>query len=137
MHMSRSKCPLVQPYKLCGFKLEVIDSHPYLGVQLQNDLGWNTHIDYICNKANRTLGILCRNLHGCSTKLKLQSYTTLVHPIVEYNAAAWDPHTKRNLNKLEMVQWSAVRYVDHNYERVPGTVTALLNKYGLDMLESR
>ena len=117
--------------------MKVVDSHPYLGVQLQNILGWNTHVDYICNKANRTLVLLHQNLHGCSTKSKLQSYTTLVHPIVEYSAAAWDPHTKHNLNKLEMVQQSAVRYVDHNYERVPSTVTALLSKYGLDTLESR
>ena len=71
VHMSRSKNPRMQPYKLCGVALEVVGSHPYLGVQLQSDLGWNTHIDYICNKANRTLRLLHRNLHGCSKKLKL------------------------------------------------------------------
>ena len=55
----------------------------------------------------------------------------------KYSAAAWDPHTNRNINKLEMVRRSAVCYVDHNYERIPGTVTALLKKYGLDTLKSR
>ena len=45
--------------------------------------------------------------------------------------------TSEHKNKLEMVQRSAVRWVDRNYERTPGTVTALLNQYGLSTLESR
>ena len=49
-------------YTLEGTVLENVDSIKYLGVTITNDLKWNTHINNICTKANRTLGFLRRNL---------------------------------------------------------------------------
>ena len=34
----------------------------YLGVTLQSDLKWNKHVENISAKANKTLGLLKRNL---------------------------------------------------------------------------
>ena len=81
--------------------------------------------------------LLISNLSASSDKVKLTAYTALVRPILEYGAAAWDPYTKKSTKQLEMVQRSAVRWVGNNYEREPGTVTALLDQYKLCTLESR
>ena len=48
-----------------GTVLENVDSIKYLGVTITNDLKWNTHINNICTKANRTHGLLRRNLFSC------------------------------------------------------------------------
>ena len=45
-------------YTLEGTVLENVNSIKYLGVTITNDLKWNTHINNICTKANRTLGFL-------------------------------------------------------------------------------
>ena len=62
------------------------------------------------------------------------SKTLYTSPIVEYNAGEWDQYPKCIVNKLGMVRQRAAHYVDQNYEWVHGTVTALLEKYGMDML---
>ena len=40
-----------------------------------------------------------------------QCFKSLVRPILEYSSSVWDPHTQRNVNKLEMVQRRAARFV--------------------------
>ena len=72
-----------------------------------------------------------------SSKLKHTAYTTLVRPILEYSATAWDPYTQKNIRQLEQVQRNAARFISHNYDRTPGTVTNLLQELNLDSLEQR
>ena len=52
--------------------------------------------------------------------------TTYIRPIVEYASPVWHPHSKRNTNKIEMVQHRCVRYVTGNFDRT-SSVTSLLN----------
>ena len=52
---------------LHGHQLEHADKAKYLGVTIQSDLKWNSHINNITTKANKTLGFLCRNINISST----------------------------------------------------------------------
>ena len=52
-------------YTLEGAVLENVDNIKYLGVTITNDLKWNTHINNVCTKANRTPGFLRRTLFSC------------------------------------------------------------------------
>ena len=67
-----------------------------LGVDISNDMSWNSHIDRISSKANRTLGFLRRNLHSCPKHIKVISYKTLVRPILDYCSSVWDPRTQKS-----------------------------------------
>jgi hypothetical protein len=49
-------------YILHSHILEPVTSAKYLGVTLQSNLKWNTHIDIITSNGNKTLGYLKRNL---------------------------------------------------------------------------
>jgi hypothetical protein len=68
------------------------------------DLKWESHINNICGKANKTLGFLRRNLNIGSTSVKEQAYKALVRPSLEYACSVWDPNIKSDINKIEMVQ---------------------------------
>ena len=45
--------------------LEKVESIKYFGVTITNDLRRNKHVSNVCTKANRTLGLLRRNLYSC------------------------------------------------------------------------
>jgi hypothetical protein len=60
------------------------------------------------SKANSTLGLLRRILGECGAAVKSRAYTSLVRPQLEYASTVWNPYTKRNINKVEMVQRRAV-----------------------------
>ena len=149
LHFNTSKCKVIHitnkrtvtkfDYHLYGLPLEATCTHPYLGVNLSSDLRWNTHIDSVCKKGMRILGLLKRNLHQCSPSVKSAAYLSLVRPTLSYTSAAWDPYTLRNINKLEMIQRRAVRFVYNRYTS-RDSVTALqkdLNWPSLTILRKR
>ena len=71
-----------------------------------------------------------------TTDVKSKAYVTLVRPQLEYASFAWNPCTKRNINKIEMVQHRAARFVLHDYSRL-SHVTPMINQLRWDALEQR
>ena len=124
-------------YTLEGTVLENVDSIKYLGVTITNDLKWNTHINNICTKANRTLGFLGRNLFSCPQDVKEAAYKGLVRPVLEYGSSVWDPHTKCLQEELEKVQNRAARFVTRNYTFEEGSMTGILEQLRWESLKKR
>ena len=137
MHITNSRNQQHSNYQLCGQTLATVDSHPYLGVHLQNDMGWSTHIGHVTARANRMLGVVRRNLSNCPESLKQTAYFSLVRPHLEYASVVWDSHLKKDIKGIEQVQRSAARFVKNNYDRKAGVVTSLLDDLGWQSLESR
>lgn len=115
LSITNNKNVIHYPYTLHGRQLERVTKAKYLGVTVQTNLKWDSHISNICNKANSTLGFLKRNLKISSTSLKQQAYTTLVRPSLEYACSVWDPHTQADKNKIEMIQRRAARFVTNRF----------------------
>ena len=71
MQVTRSRNPLTFKYSLRGQDLEAVNTAKYLGVDLSNNLSWNSHIDRTAKKANSMLGFLGRNLRITIAILRL------------------------------------------------------------------
>jgi hypothetical protein len=72
-------------------KLTSEASSKYLGVELQSDMSWRSHIDKTIKKANSTPGFLRRNLKVSNQDTKTAAYKTLVRPTIEYCSSVWSP----------------------------------------------
>ena len=55
VRVTKTKNPIIFPYKLHNFELRTTENAKYLGVTISHDFNWNTHIDNISSKANNTL----------------------------------------------------------------------------------
>ena len=137
MHISSAKNIQTFKYKLCGQTLEAVDSHPYLGIHLQNDMKWDTQVAHATSKASRILGLIKRNLYHCSELLKSTAYTSLVRPHTEYGSTSWDPYTKAHSDQLEKAQRSAAHFVKRNYTKEEGTVANILRELDWPTLQQR
>ena len=136
LHITRSRKPLRFPYQLHGQTLSPVKDAKYPGVDISQDLSWNTHISRISSNANKTLGFLKRNIKTKHEKVKTLSCKTLVRPQLEYASSVWSPHTQVNIHKLEMVQRRSIRWVKNDYSRYT-SVTDLQNTLGWSTLENR
>ena len=94
-----------------GTPLTKVDKYCYLGVYLHKKLSWSPHIDYISHKANRLLGFLKRSLHNSPKYFKEYAYKQLILPSIEYCCSIWDPYQQYAIDKLEMIQHRAARFV--------------------------
>jgi hypothetical protein len=74
MHMGNKRQMLMHNYTLDGQTLETVDHHKYLGVFLSHKFKWDFHYNHMTKKANQILGMLRRNLKGCSKSIKSTAY---------------------------------------------------------------
>ena len=136
LQVTRARNPLTFTYSLKGQDLEAVNTAKYLGVDLSNNLSWNSHIDRTTKKANSMLGFLRRNLRVNNSDTKAAAYKTLVRPNLEYCASVWSPYTAAGKRKIEMVQRRAARYATNRYHNT-SSVTDMLQELDWESLESR
>ena len=115
LHAHRKKQPIIHTYTMDNTSVTPVKHHPYLGIELQSDLRWTTHIHNTTDKAQKTLNMLKRNIKQASTTVKSQAYKTIVRPQLEYASAIWDPHTAKDTHNLNKIQNYAARWVYHDY----------------------
>ena len=128
--------PIIGKYQIYDHTLEQVICAKYLGIYIDSKLAFNTHVDAIVKKANSTHVFLARNIPWCCRRVKQMAYTTYIRPTVEYASPVWDPHTKRNTNKKEMVQRRCAHFVTGNFDRT-SSVTLLLSCLSWPTLEER
>ena len=80
-------------YQLDNHILEQVQTNPYLGLNISDDLKWTSHIGKTTSKASCTLGFLRRNLRQCPQECKKLAYLAMVRSVLEYGAVIWDPFT--------------------------------------------
>ena len=102
---------------LYGSPLEVTPIFKYLGLLITSDLSWTTHINNICSKARRILGLVYRRFYGHSDVATLrQLYVSLVRPHLEYAAPVLSPHLQKDIAMLEKTQQFASRICTKNWD---------------------
>ena len=109
----------VQPPQLIlnDTPLEQVKTFKSLGVLLSSELSWFVHVESICTKALKLIGLLYRRFYGNVNQQSLYSlYTTLVRPHLEYAAPVWDPHLIKDITKLENVQKFALKMCSKQWD---------------------
>ena len=136
LRIAGSRSPIVNEYTLGGTVLQETPSHSYLGVEISQDLKWDTHIVNITSSANKINGFIRRNLISCTKETKSAAYSTLVRPILEYSSSVWDPYTKEHIHQLGKIQRRAARMVCNDY-RQETSASELIRGLDWDMLSTR
>ena len=92
---------------MCTISLDTVTEHNYLGVCLHQKLSWSPHVDCIRNKK---LSAGFSEIKS-STQIIEYVYKQLLLPSIEYCSAIWDPYHHSDINKLEMIQHYAARFI--------------------------
>ena len=100
LHVSRKNDPLLYRYS-SNNELAAVDQRKHLGVWLESFLFWNYHINSICAKAKKLLGLIIRRTFGYSNKSRIAiAFKSLVKPILEYACPAWNPHLVKHVKSI-------------------------------------
>ena len=90
-----------------------------LGVQVDDELKFSTHIIAQTNKANRLVGLIRRSFTYLDKELMKQLFISLVRPVLEFANVVWMPRFQKDIDLLENVQKRATKLVpgmkDKNY----------------------
>ena len=95
-----SNCPLEQ-------KL----STKFLGVFIDDHFTWKHHINYICNKISKSVGLLYKSRFFLTQKSKISLYYSLVYPYIQYCNIIWSSTYPSSLNRILLLQKRIIRIV--------------------------
>ena len=126
-------------YQLNWEILQSVPNTPYLGVTLSTDLKFNIHLNKNVAKSYQLSSFYPSQseiLSGETATSILLSYISLIRSKLEYSSSVWDPHLRKDIHHLEMVQRRAARFIkrDYSYE---SSVTQMLKDLDLSSLENR
>ena len=89
-----------------GNTLETVPTFTYLGLLFTSELSWSRHIEGVCTKAKKILGLLYRRFyqHADQQTLRQLYNISIVQPHMEYAAPVWDSHLRKDQDLLESTQ---------------------------------
>ena len=61
-----------------------IDNSEFLGIFIDENLTWKYHIEYVCNKVSKSIGIMCKSRNILSKTLMKQLYFSFSHRYLNY-----------------------------------------------------
>ena len=97
--------------KIDGEPLSEVNKTKFLGIVIDNKLSWNDHINYISGKISRGIGILIRARAFLNKKTLITLYYSFIYPYFIYCNQVWGYTSKKNLNRLFVLQKKAVRII--------------------------
>ena len=97
----------------------LIDTHPiqrvkefkFLGYMIDENLKWNSHIQYICGKVGKMLGILTKLQKSLNTNTLRTLYFTFIHTYLTNGLIVWGCADKTHLEPLIKNQKKAIRTI--------------------------
>ena len=85
----------------------------FLGIYLDDKLSWNYHINDLCKKLSKNIGVLYR-LQFLPQKILKLLYYSLVFSHLNYCNMIWGFTSKTNLNRIHKLQKRVVRIITHS-----------------------
>jgi hypothetical protein len=89
----------------------------FLGIFINENISWKHHIDHVCNKISKSIGINSGSRFVLSTRTKLSVYYTLIYPYISYCNTVWSSTYATSLNRIWLLQKRAVRVMTNSEYR--------------------
>ena len=91
--------------------LEQVSEYKYLGMWFDENLNWNHHIDKMCAKLSKRLGMLRRIKFNLPKETLLMLYNTMVLPLIDYGNVVYSNCSATSMKKLQVMQNKGARMI--------------------------
>ena len=91
--------------------IKQVDSTKYLRITFDSNLTWKSHINELCLKLSKTVGILSKVRYYVSKHILVMLYYSLIYPFLTYGVHVWGLTFPTFLTQLFIVQKRAIRII--------------------------
>ena len=94
-----------------GNRITITNSIKYLGIHIDDELSWKTHISFLTNKINKSIGLVCKIRRFLNRQSLLNIYYSLVHSNIIYCLEIWGTAYNTTLLPLTSAQKKIIRVI--------------------------
>ena len=99
-HRRRNIENMIPELQINGYKLERVREFNFLGLLIDENLTWDSHIQKVSSKVSRILGVMYRLKSYIPGHILLILYNTMIMPHLQYSILNWG-HKSSRLHKLQ------------------------------------
>lgn len=110
----RNEFKNLQPIYLNQSEILVVDEFKYLGLTIDSNLTWNSHINNLIKKINPYVGVFRRIAFVCSDRVKRMLYHAFFHSNIIYLLTLWSGTKLDNIKKIKILQNKCIRNLFFN-----------------------
>ena len=97
---------------LDGVDIKFVEKVKYLGMYIDANMKWKSHIDHISKVISRNIGIIKKSTFFLDEKHLILLYNSLCLPYLNYCSLVWGHSSDTLLHKLEILQKKVIRIID-------------------------
>jgi len=114
MYICDSILPIdLRPIEIAGGVVARVDSSKFLGIYIDDKLNFKLHVDYICRKLSRTIGVMNRVSNLICPEVKIKMYFSLIFSVVSYGVSVWGKSGVVNASRVDRLMSKAHRVVNY------------------------
>ena len=83
----------------------------YLGILIDSNLNWKSHIGYVAKKIKRGVGVLSKLRYFTNIHILKKLYYALIQPFLVYGIIVWNNTYETTLNPLLILQKRVLRII--------------------------
>jgi len=91
--------------------LEKVNSAKFLGIYIDSDLSWDSHIDHISKKISSGTFLLRYLAQHCKPHILRMAYFGLIQPYINYGIILWGSCPEYKLLRIFILQKKAIRII--------------------------
>ena len=91
--------------------IEKVSSTKFLGIYIDDKQNWVPHIDHVCKKLRKSIGILKKVKPLLTQKTLISLYYSLIYPYLTYCQLIWGKASCTHLKRITVLQKRAIRVI--------------------------
>ena len=111
IRLAKHKPDVVPRYQLLGQEIDLVEEEKDIGVIVDSELSFESHIYGKIKKANSTFAAIRRAFQNLDATTFLPIYKSMVRTHLDYASSVWSPMKKKLVEDIEKVQKRATKQV--------------------------
>jgi len=103
------------PVKIAGVDIESSNQANFLGITIDSNLNFKCHVDNVCRKISRSVGMINRISSFVPPIAKKKIYYSLIYSRINYGIVAWGGSGVGNSGRMERILKKVRRAVSYPY----------------------
>ena len=88
-----------------------VDYNKFLGIYIDQNITFDTHIDKLCKKLNSNVYLLRYYTNYLDINMLLNIYYGIIHSNLQYGIEIWGGTSHKNMNRLMVIQKKCIRCI--------------------------
>ena len=120
-----------------GHNIAQVKTMTYLGLEIDEHLSWNDHVNKVCKTLCFKITKLARLCKTLPKEILVKIYNSTIQTSIDYVISVWGCTSQTNINKIQRLQNYCARLIENDFDYVNSRGLNLVKRLGWMTVKER